>query len=65
MCIRVFFSWDADETYSTESSGKLVRRSLHDADQRRDETHLHGSLAALDLGQLLEDVLGQRRHHWV
>lgn len=52
-------------TYSTESRGNLVGGSLHDADQRWDETHLHGALAAFDLGQFLEDVLSQGRHHRV
>lgn len=59
------FLYTCVSTHSTEPSGNLVGGSLHDADQRRDETHLHGSLAALDLSQLLEDVLGQRRHHGV
>ena len=52
-------------TYSAESRWDLVGRSLHDADQRGDETHLHGALAAFDLSQLLKDVLSQRRHHRV
>lgn len=52
-------------TYSTKSSGDLVGGSLHDADQRGDETHLHGALAAFDLCQLLKDVLSQGRHHRV
>lgn len=52
-------------TYSTESRGDLVRRSLHDADQRWDETHLHGALATFNLCQLFKDVLSKRRHHRV
>ena len=53
------------ETHGAKSSRDLVGRSLHDADQRGDEAELHGALAALDLSQLPEDVLGQGRHHRV
>ena len=50
-------------TYRTKSGRDLVGGGLHDADQRGDEAHLHGPLAALHLGQLLEDVLRQGGHH--
>lgn len=59
MCLALVLS------YSTESRGDLVGGSLHDADERGDETHLHGALASFNLGQFLEDVLGQRSHHRV
>lgn len=52
-------------TYSTQSRGNLVRWCLHYADQCRDETHLHGTLAAFDLSQFFKDVLSQGRHHRV
>lgn len=52
-------------THGTESRGDLVGGGLHDADQRGDETHLHGALAAFDLCQLLKDVLSQGRHDGV
>lgn len=52
-------------THRTQPCGDLVRRRLHDADQGGDQPRLHGSLAGLDLGQLLEDVLRQRGHHGV
>lgn len=55
----------SQSTHSTESSGNLVGGCLHDADQRGDETHLHGALAAFDLSQFLKDVLSQGRHHRV
>lgn len=50
-------------TYSAESRGNLVRGSLHDADQRWNEAHLHGTLAAFNLGQFLKDVLSEGGHH--
>lgn len=52
-------------THRTQPRGDLVRRRLHDADQGGDQPRLHGALAGLDLGQLLEDVLRQRGHHRV
>ena len=52
-------------THRTQPRGDLVRRRLHDADQGGDQPRLHGALAGLDLGQLLEDVLRQRGHHGV
>lgn len=59
--VRSFYT----SSYSTESSRNLVVGRLHDADQRGDEAHLHGTLAAFDLCQFLKDVLSQGRHHRV
>lgn len=52
-------------SYSAQSSGDLVRRSLHDADQGWYEPHLHGALAAFNLRQLFKNVLSWRSHHRV
>lgn len=62
---QLLYLFVSHATYCTESRWDLVRRGLHDADQRWDETHLHRALAAFDLCQLFKDVLSKRRHHRV
>lgn len=44
-------------SYSTKARWDFIRRCLHNANESRNEAHLHGSLASFNLGKLLEDVL--------